>query len=64
LYFDLLNGYGHAMSLLALLVVFLKHIVVSTPKASVHVALCFKIDLSLLNDIELDDLASLVSRLL
>ena len=31
-----------------------------TPRASVHVALCFEndIDLNLLNDIELDDLTS------
>ena len=64
MYFDLLNDYRLVTCLLALLVVILKHIVVSTPKASVHVALCFKIDLSLLNDIELDDLASLVSRFL
>jgi hypothetical protein len=51
------------MCLLALLVVNLKHIVGSTPK-DVHVALCFTNDLSMINDIELDDRASLVSRLL
>ena len=36
----------------------------TTPRASVHVALYFKNDIDLLNDLELDDLASLVSSLL
>jgi hypothetical protein len=52
------------MCLLALLVVILKAYGVYTPRASVHVALCFKNNIDLLNDIELNDLASLVSRLL